>query len=201
MKIIVFGATGATGAEVLKQAKERGLDVTAFVRDPAKLPDHSTFIQGDATDRQAVHEALQGQDAVISCLGASGLGKTTQLSTMTGHILSGMQLQGARSIHYVASAGIDHEITGFQGKLAQFILRNVLKDHREAVSLIKDSGFRYTIARPMQLINGPFTGEYRTHPASIPEGGKKISRADVAHFLLESLDHDAYANASIGLSY
>ena len=72
MKIIVFGASGGTGLEIVKQALEAGHSVTAFVRNPVKLgithPDLRLF-QGDVLDAAAVENAVAGQDAVISALG------------------------------------------------------------------------------------------------------------------------------------
>lgn len=156
MKLIVFGATGGTGKEVVEQALAKGLEVTAFVRNPSKLNhDHPllTIVEGDALHDKDVEEALTGHDAVISCLGSDGLKQTTILTDMTKKILMGMNSHHIERIAYVASAGIHKEIPGIQGKLAQFILRNVLKDHGNAVEELKKHNVRYTIARPMQLTN------------------------------------------------
>jgi len=74
MKIIVFGATGGVGRHVVKQALEKGFEVTAFVRNPSKLEvehDKLHIIQGDAFNKEEVSAAIDGHDAVISCLGSS----------------------------------------------------------------------------------------------------------------------------------
>ncbi|WP_064092035.1 NAD(P)-dependent oxidoreductase [Rossellomorea aquimaris] len=204
MKIIVFGATGGTGQEVVKQALAEGHEVTAFVRTPSKLTISNPLlvtIQGNATNMSDVEAALKGQEAVISCLGSDGLGKTSKLTEMTKNILIGIKTHEINRIAYVASAGIHKEIPGLQGKLAQFILRNVLNDHRHAVDAIMRSGVHYTIARPMQLTKDPLTSHYRTDITSIPEKGRKIGRADVAHFLLESIKKNTHVNQSVGLAY
>ncbi|MBN8194052.1 SDR family oxidoreductase [Bacillus sp. NTK074B] len=204
MKIIVFGATGGTGKEVIKQALTEGHDVTAFVRDPSKLHADDpllTIIQGDALNAKQVEGALAGQEAVISCLGSDGLKETAVLTEMTKNILTAMNTHHTERIAYVASAGIHKEIPGLQGKLAQFILRNVLKDHRNAVEEIKKHHVRYTIARPMQLTTEPLSKNYRQDAASVPAKGRKIGRADVAHFLLESIVQEKNVDKSVGLAY
>ncbi|MBW3114287.1 SDR family oxidoreductase [Bacillus sp. MCCB 382] len=204
MKVIVFGATGGTGNEVIKQALADGHEITAFVRNPSKLNgDHPllTTIQGDALNAKEVEGALAGQEAVISCLGSDGLKETTVLTAMTKNILTAMNTHHIDRIAYVASAGIHKEIPGIQGKLAQFILRNVLRDHRNAVEEIKKHNVRYTIARPMQLTTQPLSKTYRQDPDSIPDKGRKIGRADVAHFLIQSLLQEKHINESIGLAY
>jgi putative NADH-flavin reductase len=204
LKLIVFGATGGTGKEVIKQALAEGHEVTAFVRNPSKLNGDDpllTIIQGDALNAKAVEDALAGQEAVISCLGSDGLKETTVLSDMTKNILTGMNTHHIERIAYVASAGIHKEIPGLQGKLAQFILRNVLKDHKNAVEEIKKHDVHYTIARPMQLTTQPLSKTYRQDGDSIPDKGRKIGRADVAHFLLQSVIQGKHINESIGLAY
>ncbi|KGX93749.1 epimerase [Pontibacillus halophilus JSM 076056 = DSM 19796] len=204
MKLIVFGATGATGQEVVKQALQQGMDVTAFVRSPSKLSSahpNLEIVKGDAFDKDDVCRALPGHDAVISCLGSSGLKESNELSTMTENILDAMKQYHVERIAYTASAGINREIPGLSGIFASLILRNVLSDHRRAVELIQSNDMQWTIARPMQLTNGVRTTHYRTSEDSVPTKGKKISRSDVAHFLLESVSTQHYLKQSIGLAY
>ncbi|MCA1061027.1 SDR family oxidoreductase [Rossellomorea aquimaris] len=204
MKLIVFGATGGTGKEVVKQALADGHEVTAFIRNPIKMSDEHpllTIVQGDALSMKDVGNALTGHEAVISCLGSNGLKETNILTEMTKNILNGMKTHNIERIAYVASAGINKEIPGLTGKLSQFILRNVLKDHGDAVEEIKKQGVHYTIARPMQLTTQPLSKTYRQDTHSIPVKGRKIGRADVAHFLLQSVVQGKHMNESIGLAY
>lgn len=204
MKLIVFGATGGTGKEVVKQALADGHEVTAFIRNPIKMSNEHpllTIVQGDALSTKDVGNALTGHEAVISCLGSNGLKETNILTEMTKNILNGMKTHNIERIAYVASAGINKEIPGLTGKLSQFILRNVLKDHGDAVEEIKKQGVHYTIARPMQLTTQPLSKTYRQDTHSIPVKGRKIGRADVAHFLLQSVVQGKHMNESIGLAY
>ena len=204
MKVIVFGATGGVGQSVVSQGLENGLEISAFVRTPAKLGishKNLTVIQGNAFNLKEVSEAIAGHDAVISCLGSSqGMKKSTELQEMAKHIVTGMKEQNVKRIIYTASAGVDREIPGLSGKLVMGMLKNPLKDHRAAVEYIKANGLDYTIVRPMGLTNGPFTGNYRESDTSVPEKAKSIARADVAHFILKALKDDRYNQASVGIS-
>lgn len=204
MKIIVFGATGGVGREVLRQAAENGHIITAFVRTPAKLDikhENLTVIQGDAFNPGEVAAAIAGHDAIVSCLGSSkGMKKSTELQEMTKNIVAGMEANGVQRILYTASAGIHKELTGVSGKLMMTMLKNALTDHGAAVAEIQSHGLIYTIVRPMGLTNGAFTGNYREAAEGVPEKSMSIPRADVAHFIVKALTDDRYKNSSIGLA-
>ncbi|QHT59246.1 SDR family oxidoreductase [Paenibacillus lycopersici] len=204
MKIVVFGAGGRTGRQVVQQALEQGHDVTAFVRSPHRLDTVQAALriaQGDARNGEAAAAAIAGQDAVISCIGTKGLGRTTLLSETAERIIAGMKRHGVPRIVYLASAGIEQEIPGFSGFLAQKLLRHVLADHRRAAEALKASGLEWTIARPMQLAGRKLKGMYLEARHGVPAGKGRISRADTAHFLLKSLTDPLYNRQSIGLSY
>lgn len=204
MKVIVFGATGGVGREVVKQAAGKGHQVTAFVRTPAKLDvkhKNLTVIQGDAFNPGEVAAAIAGHDAVVSCLGSSkGMKKSTELQDMTKNIVAGMEAHGVKRIIYTASAGIHKELTGVSGKLMMTMLKNALTDHGAAVEGIQSHGLNYTIVRPMGLTNGNFTGNYREAADGVPEKSMSIPRADVAHFIVKALEDARYENSSIGLA-
>jgi putative NADH-flavin reductase len=205
MKIIVFGATGRTGQQVVRQALNNGLEVTAFVRNPAKLDvrhEMLRVVQGDAMSREQVSAAIAGHDAVVSCLGsARGLKRSTELQEMARNIVDGMREHGVKRIVYTASAGIDREIPGLSGKLIMYLLRHVLADHRAAVDHIRTQpGLLYTIVRPLGLTDRPFTGEYREAERGVPPKAMSIPRADVAHFILKALNDSRYSNTSVGIA-
>ncbi|MGF7047888.1 putative NADH-flavin reductase [Paenibacillus sp. DS2015] len=204
MKIVVFGASGGVGQEVVRQALEANHEVRAFVRNPDKISiqhPHLTLIQGDGLDNNAVSHAIQGQDAVVCCVGNRGMGKTTLMSDITRNLVQGMEQNGVTRIAYVGSAGIHKELQGIIGSIVGFMLRNPLADHRRSYEHLQNSSLQWTIARPMQLTNEARTGIYRESETGIASRGQKISRADVAHFLLKSLTEDSYINQSIGLVY
>jgi putative NADH-flavin reductase len=204
MKIIVFGATGGVGQHVVKQALEKGFEVTAFVRTPSKMElthEQLHIRQGDAFNKGEVAAAIAGHDAVVSCLGSSqGMKKSTEIEEMTKNIVAGMQAHNVKRIVYTASAGINKEIPGISGKVVMKMLKNALTDHRNAVDYIKAHGLNFTIVRPMGLTNDTLTGKYRESEASVPEKARSIPRADVAHFIVKALSDEQYENASIGIA-
>ena len=203
MKMIVFGSTGGTGRSFVQQALNSGHVVTAFARTPSKLEiehERLNVVQGDALNEKEVRQAVAGQEVVVSYLGSEGLKAKDTLARMTGNIIIAMEEEGIKRILYVASAGIYKEIPGLTGWMSQQILKNVLEDHRKAVNLMIASNTDYTIARPMRLMDGDLTKQYRTSE-SVPKGGKKINRSDVAHFLLHSLEEGNHIKSTIGIAY
>ena len=204
MNIIVFGASGGVGKHFTKLALDKGHNVTAFVRSPAKLElehERLTIVQGDALDKDAVKSAIAGKDAVISCLGSTtGMKKSTQLEDMTKNIVDEMVANNIQRIVYIASAGIEQEIPGMMGKIMMKMLKNVLTDHANATNYIKDNNLTYSIARPMSLNDKVFTGVYRETMTGVPSAGRAISRANVADFMYKALINSEYENTSVGIS-
>ncbi|TCI44304.1 MULTISPECIES: NAD(P)-dependent oxidoreductase [unclassified Exiguobacterium] len=202
MKLFVLGATGRTGHQFVDQAIEHGHHVTAFVREQKKLipTPQLEIIEGDVSDSSALTDALKGHDAVISCLGTD-LSDADFLASVTDALVPAMKANDVTRILYLASAGIDKEIPGIAGTVVTFMLRKPLRDHRAAVDLWRNSSFDYTIVRPMQLTDGPRTSVYRTDIDGIPADGKQISRADVAQFMLNTVEENSFVRQSIGLAY
>ena len=204
VKIIVFGANGKTGRLVVQKSLEDGHEVTAFVRDAAKLTmqhDKLHIIEGHATEKQVVSDAIKGKELVISCLGSDkGLKKTTVLHDMTSNIVAGMKAHNVTRLIYMASAGIDNEIPGIIGKITTTLLGNVLKDHHNAVEEIKKHALTYTIVRPLSLTDQPYTGKYREAKTGIPAKGRSIARADVADLIIRAITDKQYQNQSVALS-
>lgn len=204
MKIIVFGANGRTGQEVIEQAISSGIEVTAFVRNADNIKvksDKLSIIVGQATRYEDVRKAIVGHDAVISCIGGPGSKVSTTITDITKNIVDAMNETGVKRIAQVASAGVHGELKGVMGKIVSFMLKNPLKDHAGAYRKLQEGGVNYTLARPMSLTEGVFTGVYRESEEGIPEKGRNISRADVAHFLLKAIQDDKYIRKSIGLAY
>ncbi|SIS43771.1 NAD(P)-dependent oxidoreductase [Salimicrobium flavidum] len=204
MKIIVFGATGGVGQHVVKQALDKGMEVTAFVRTPSKIEvahDLLNITQGDAFNKEEVAEAIAGQDAVVSCLGSSrGLKKSTEVEEMTKNIVTGMQERNVNRIIFTSSAGINGEMPGISGKIIMKILKNALRDHRNAVDYIQSHGLDFTIVRAMGLTNETPTGKYKESKSGVPGKAKTIPRADVADFILKALNDNRYEHSSVCIS-
>lgn len=201
MKILIFGATGSTGKLLVQGAREWGHQVTAFVRDPSKLDRRDVhFIHGDITDRGSVRQSLIGKDAVISALGSRSLKRDPDLVAGVRNIVEVMQESDAERLIYMSSMGVgdSRQQLGFFGRhvIAPLLLRNALLDHGENESIISGSALRWTIVRPTQLTDGPL-GEYRSGEGASASGSSSaISRASVAHFMLDQLESDEYVRSS-----
>jgi putative NADH-flavin reductase len=200
MKIIVFGASGNTGREIVKQAIARGHSVTAFVRDVGSLPVDSAdsnirVLAGDVLNPAAVSEAIFGHRVVLSALGARSLKKTRLLAQALPNILAGMQQHYVTRIVVLGAAGVKSDYGKYQSALANIgfwlaknsVLRHPFADQAAQEKILAASEIDYTIVRAPRLTDGEFTGKYRVVPDALPTGGLRISRADVADFMLQQL--------------
>ncbi|WP_404786620.1 NAD(P)-dependent oxidoreductase [Altericista sp. CCNU0014] len=206
MNLLIFGATGGTGRALVEQALAQGNAVTAFVRDPAKLDiQHPSLkvVEGDVTDAAAVECAVQGQDTAFSTLGSKSLKNNPTLIEGVRNIVRAMESQGVRRLVYQSSLGVgdSRERVGFlvRSIIIPLVLRNAIADHEEKERIIKQSTLEWVIVRPAGLTDGPRTSHYR-HGESI-EFGAKISRADVADFMLKQASETGYARKTPGISY
>lgn len=197
MKIIVFGASGNTGKEIVKQALARGHSVTAFVRNPDSLREEYGLrvLQGDVLNPAEVADAIVGHQAVLSALGARTLKKTGLLARAIPNILAGMQRHYVTRLIVLGAAGAQRDYGKYQNALTRIIygvakrtaLRHPFADQAAQERLLAASEIDYTIVRPSRLMDTPFTGKYRILPDAMPSGSLRISRADVADFMLIQL--------------
>lgn len=212
MKVIVFGATGGTGRQLVQQALEQGHEVTAFLRSPEKLGlSHANLrlAKGDALDAAAVERAMPGHDAVLCALGAPALKTGTIRSAGTRNIVAAMEKAGVRRLVCQTSLGygdskavLKRTSFVFRFIIAPFLLRGVFADHARQEDCIKASSLEWVIARPGNLTDAGRSGRYRHgFAADDPTITAEISRADVADFMLRQLADNAYLRKTPGLSY
>jgi putative NADH-flavin reductase len=209
MKIVIFGATGTVGRQVVQQALDQGYTVTAFARNLAKLNlQHSqlSFAQGDVMDSEAVESAISGQDAVICVLGSGKKLTGTIRSGGTQQIIQAMEKVGVRRLicQSTLGAGDSWGNLDFYWKYIMFgfILRKVFADHERQEALVRNSNLDWTIVRPGAFIDGPLTGKYRhSFPGTDRNITLKISRADVADFILKQLSDQSSLYQTPSLSY
>ena len=208
MKIAVFGATGGTGNEIVKQALEAGHEVTAFVRDAARLSiqnEKLTVVMGDVFDADSVAKAVQGQDAVVCALGAgSDLKKTTVRTTGTVNMINVMQqANGTKQRLIVVTAMGTGESWDDMSLLNKFfyavLLKNTREDHEAQEAAIKESGLDWTIIRPSGLSDKPLTGAYHVGQR-VSAKTSEISRADVADLILNELEQKIWIGKAITIT-
>jgi putative NADH-flavin reductase len=207
MNLLIFGSTGSIGRQLVKQALEHGHTVTAFARDPSKLDikhDNLKVAQGDAMDVPSVERAVQGQDAVLCSLGAGAKGAVR--STGTKNIVRAMEEAGVRRFICQSTLGVGDSWgnLGFFWKYIMFkgLLRQAYADHVSQEDYVKQGNLDWTIVRPAAFTDGAHTGEYRHgFPGTDNRTKLRISRADVADFMLKQLTDDTYLHKTPGLSY
>ncbi|RPF39958.1 putative NADH-flavin reductase [Streptomyces sp. Ag109_G2-6] len=216
MKITVFGATGGVGREVVRQALAAGHEVTAVVRDPARLdvPAHDRLrvaVVADLTDDSALLPVLAGQDAVVSALGAAS-NKQARLHPVTGpalrSVVAAMERAGVGRLTAVSAAplGPDAEGDGLLLRkvgypLLRWALRDLYADLAVMESVIASAqGVRWTVVRPPRLLNRPGTGRYRRAVDANVPGGRVIARADVATALLDVLSDPSTTGHAVGVA-
>ena len=207
MKLIIFGATGTIGRHLVDQALSQGHQVTAFARKPLALKlDHQdlTGQAGDVLDRAAVADALEGHDAVLIALGSGRKGRVRSVGTK--HVIDAMARHGVRRLvcQTTLGAGDSRALLNFFWKRIMFglLLRNVYADHEAQEAFVKQSELDWIIVRPGAFTDGPATGAYKHgFPPREKNLKLKVSRADVASFMLWQLTDDSYLRQSPGLSY
>lgn len=209
MKLLIFGASGGTGRELLKQALDQGHQVVAFVRDPAKIREFQNpnlqVLRGDVLDSAATESAIAGQEAVFSTIG-TGARRSTLREDGTRNIVNAMEKAGVRRLICQSSLGVGDSRANlsFFTKyiIVSVFLRHAFADHERQEVVVKKSALDWTIVRPPHLKDGIKTGVYRHgFPITYRRIKGKISRADVADFLLKQLADDRYLHQTPGVSY
>lgn len=209
MKILVLGATGGTGREVLRQGLAAGHEIAAFVRSPAKLQLADARLQvipgtlpGDAAGLEA---ALSGRDAAICSLGVRNAFTSGGLIEGAMRLLvPAMERAGVRRLLLVSANGVGE--TRARSPLVprimyRLLLGDIFADKAAGEAIVRASALEWTIAYPVLLTDGPRTGRYRAGEALELRGMPKISRADVADFLLRELAQRAFVRKGAVLSY
>jgi putative NADH-flavin reductase len=210
MKLLVIGATGGTGRALVEQALERGHHVTAFARNPAALAvphERLAVARGDVLDPAAVEAAVRGQDAVLCALGHKRWFYPNRiLSDGTRNLIRAMESRGVRRLVCETTLGIG-DTWGRMGAyytlfVGVFILPFYFFDKVRQERLIRGSSLDWVIVRPGALTDGPKRGRLRQGP----DVGHwlwtvRISRADVAAFMLDQVTDDAYLRRAPGVSW
>jgi len=209
MKLLIIGASRGIGRQLLEQALQAGHPVTAMARHPENFPRQQAGLQmvaGDILDPSQVQQAVAGQEAVCLTIGVGVTWKpVTVFSQGTKNVLAAMAEHGVRRLVCVTGIGAG-DSAGHGGFLYDWLFKPLLlktiyedKDRQEA--LIRASDMDWTIVRPGFLTNGPLTGNYRVLTDLWGIKADRISRADVAHFMLAELTEPLYVKQIPLLTY
>jgi len=207
-KILIIGATGPTGRHVLDLALKSGDTVTVLARRPEALEDvkdNITVIAGDATSREDVAKAMQGQEAVIATLGTGGSLRANGLFTRAAEaVVHAAKQAGVSRLVWLSSFGVGEtfrDASLLQKIMYRTLLRDLYENKEASEKIIRESGLDWTIVYPTGLTNGPATGRYRTDDRIRMKGFPRISLADVADFLYKAVRDDAWIRRNAVITY
>jgi putative NADH-flavin reductase len=202
MKVLVLGATGRTGHELVVQGLDQGHEVTALVRGPDGVTvddERLRIVTGSATDPEAVDSALDGQEAVLCALGprsAKALVSCDLMRASIGALVPAMERRGVSRVVLLSALGAGQSAGHAPAALRyafRTLFRRVGKDKEEAERNLRESRVDWTVVYPPSLTDGPRTGGYRHGETLELKGVPKISRADVAEFMLAQLTSGTYS--------
>ncbi|MGW1592301.1 NAD(P)-dependent oxidoreductase [Streptomyces sp. NPDC002343] len=210
MKLTVFGATGGTGRELVRQALDAGHEVTAVVRDPARLRvsgDRLEVVRSSLADPEELRAAVRGRYAVLSGLGPRGRKADGVTARLTRTIVRAMEAEGVRRLLVVSASPVgpapkgDGAVDRAVRSVVSVILKDVYADLREMEADLARSDTDWTCVRPPRLQDKPLTGRYRTVVGGNPVHGRFLARADVAHAMLSMIDAKETVRQGVGVAY
>jgi uncharacterized protein YbjT (DUF2867 family) len=211
MKVTVFGATGQIGRHVVADLLAAGHDVTAYVRNPAKLDIDDTrlvIVTGELSDEAQIRQAVRGADAVISALGPSlkrGT-KGTEVTDGTKHIVAAMESENVSRYIGLATPSVADERDNPTLKakilpiMAGFLFPNALDELVGMTRAVTQSGLDWTIARITSPNNIKPKGTVRAGFLGRNKVGSAMSRADIAAFLVAQLTDNTFMHAAPAFS-
>jgi putative NADH-flavin reductase len=206
MKLVVLGATGGTGLEIVRRAIEHGHSVTAFVRSPERLKpfrDRITVKQGDLLNSAELERVIKGHDAVVS-----GFGPKTPVSKADANLLQRFAIALTSAMLHVGVKRVVVESVAFLFRdsivppvylLGRLLFPGIVADASAMERVFGESELDWTIVRPPELTNKPYTGRYRVREGHLPRFGFTISRADVADFMLKAVENHVSSRKIVGV--
>jgi putative NADH-flavin reductase len=206
MNLVVLGATGSTGLEIVRQAIEYGHSVTAFVRSPERLKpfrDRISVKQGNLLDAAELEPVIKGHDAVLSAFGPRvpiAKGDANLLRQFAVALTTAMPRAGVRRVVLESVAFLFKDaIIPPAYLLGRLFFPGVVADASGMEKVLEKSGLDWTIARPPKLTPKPYTGKYRVREGHLPAFGFSISYADVADFMIKAVQNRSLMGKVVGV--
>ncbi len=208
MKLVILGATGGTGLEIVRQAIERRHSVKALVRSPDRLKpfwDRITIKRGDLLDSPQLEGAIKGQDAVLSAFGPR-----VPISKTDANLLERFAVALTEAMAHAGVSRVVVESVAFLFKdsivpptyvFGRLFFPGIVADASAMEQVFAGSQLDWTMVRPPQLTDKPYTGKYRVREGHLPRFGFKISRADVADFMVKSVENHFASRKIFGVSH
>ena len=202
MKVLVIGAGGKSGQQLVEKALAAGHQVTAFVHDAAdySAPAGVRVVAGDATNTAAIAPAVAGQDAVLDAIGGhTPYLKTTLEQDAAQAVVAAMQQHGVRRLVVISVLGVgDSQQQGtflYEHLLKPTFLRGAVPDKAAMEAEVKQSDLDFVLVRPPYLTDDPATGQ--AHVVTGDTKAHKITRADLAQFVVDQLTSDTYLGQAV----
>jgi len=217
MNIAIFGASGATGTLLTQRCLAATYNVRALLRTPEKFPlrDQVRVIQGSPFDITSVRQTIEGADAVLSALGANSLKKEDVLERAVPQIIAAMQEtvsqpKPVRRIIVLGSAGALPGSLDKQPVWRRWIVQNIVYNtflkwpvasQISQWNNLSHSNLDWTMVMPPMLTNAPAHNTYRIDGEALPPNGSRISRADVADFMMQQIDNPQWIKRGVYISW
>jgi uncharacterized protein YbjT (DUF2867 family) len=201
MKVLLLGATGATGGLIEKLAIEKGIDLSVLVRNPGKLKpaiSQIKIIKGDVLNADDVTKAVKNVNTVIWTIGGHDKVRRKKSDTNvnlcqtgTRNLIEAAKLNGAERIICVSSWGVADSYSRipflFKRLIFPMILKDELSDKAKQEELLQNSGLDYTIIRPSRLNNNTDNKELKVGFKLKYNHFNSTSREALARFVLTEL--------------
>lgn len=211
MKIALFGGTGPTGAHIIEEALRQGYELSVYTRDARKLSAFGGKVEvvvGDLNNREAIKACIAGADAVISALGPNSLKarETRPIMRGVGTIVSVMEELKVRRLIQISTAVYRDPKDGFDFKsrafvtLFKLIVPKAQDDIQATAELVSNSRLDWTLVRIPNLKDGPATGQVDVGWYGRTKLAMKLSRGNLAKFLVDQVAGKEYVRAAPGIA-
>lgn len=212
MTITIFGATGQVGLQVIQQALTKNYKVKAFGRNVESLidkdlrNDNFIAIKGYVFDETDVYKAIDGSNAVISCLGGNVDGTDKTRSLGMKNIISQMKKANVKRIVAIGGLGVlnantedDTLIMDTEEFDEQY--KAVSLEHLAALQMLTESKLDFTFICPPAIINNDVQSSYLTCETYLPTPNNwKISTANLANYMLHCIEKNEHIQSKLGIS-
>ncbi len=203
MKLLILGSTGGTGQQLVLRSLEQDYEVTALARDPSKITikhPKLTVVKGNVLDKILLAQIVEGKDAIISSLGVGKSLKSGNLIANTASLLIPVMIEkNVSRLVFLSAFGVGETFSQanfIQKLIFRLPLRNLYADKAKADEQIQNSKLDWTLVYPVLLTNKPRTPNYKAGERLPMKGMPKISRADVADFMVRQLTDNSYIKKS-----
>src|SRR5919106_3818668 len=200
MRLLILGATGRTGLELVNQGLKRGFEVTALVRSPQKIQSQNEGVRvvtGIPRDESILAQVLAGHDAVLSTIGHLDLKRSYVVTDGARALVMAMKDNNVRRLVIISSTLVAPG-GGFLTRIPRYITRHALNDSAEMEKVIKRTSLDWTIVRLVRLTNGPET-QYQILENEPPSLSASISRKTVAACMLNLISDESHFKDTINI--